>query len=394
MSIQIQIRRDDTANWESKNPILAEGEIGYDLTENKFKVGDGTSAWMELEYSGGGVDLTDIVTSVNSKKGDVVLAVDDLSDVSAASPSRDDLLVWNGTNWEANNFAFVQTALSFKGGIAPTADAPATPEAGDLYVFDADGALNASWGVLSGAPVVAGKFVGYAAGTNNRWYLLGDMADTGVMKILEGTGVNVDSSKPSEPVISITETDPTVPQHVKSISTTNISNWDAAHSWGNHASAGYQPAGSYADSNHTHSQYLTSSSLSGYATESWVTSGYQPKGSYAPTSHTHPYVPLSGNSTISGTLTCTGDVIAYSDERLKDNVETLDGSKVFEMRGVSYTKEGRASSGVIAQELQKVAPELVHDDGEYLGVAYGNLAGYLIEAVKELKAEIEDLKRG
>ena len=96
----------------------------------------------------------------------------------------------------------------------------------------------------------------------------------------------------------------------------------------------------------------------------------------------------------SGTVNAGGDVVAYSDERLKDNVETLDGSKVFEMRGVSFDKDGRASSGVIAQELQKVAPELVHDDGEYLSVAYGNLVGYLIEAVKELKAEVEALKRG
>jgi len=210
-----------------------------------------------------------------------------------------------------------------------------------------------------------------------------------------------------------------VGDHIKAITPTQIANWDAgtggggggattdgrisdndiihwneAYGWGNHADANYQPAGSYALTSHTHSEYLTSSSLDGYATESWVTSGYQPKGSYADASHTHAYVPLSGNSTINGTLTCTGDVIAYSDERLKDNVETLDGSKVFEMRGVSYTRDGKESSGVIAQELQKVAPELVHDDGDYLGVAYGNLVGYLIEAVKELKAEIEELKNG
>jgi len=103
-------------------------------------------------------------------------------------------------------------------------------------------------------------------------------------------------------------------------------------------------------------------------------------------------IAMSGS--YNGTFTATGDVIAYSDQRLKDNVETLDGSKVFEMRGVSYTRDGKESSGVIAQELQEVAPELVHDDGEYLGVAYGNLVGYLIEAVKDLKAEIEELKNG
>ena len=95
----------------------------------------------------------------------------------------------------------------------------------------------------------------------------------------------------------------------------------------------------------------------------------------------------------SGTVTANGDVTAFSDARLKENVETLDGSKVYEMRGVSFLKDGREGSGVIAQELQKVAPELVHDEGEYLSVSYGNLVGYLIEAVKELKAEVEDLKR-
>ena len=93
-----------------------------------------------------------------------------------------------------------------------------------------------------------------------------------------------------------------------------------------------------------------------------------------------------------GDLVVTRNVTAYSDERLKDNIETLDGSKVYEMRGVSFTKDGEAGSGVIAQELQKIAPELVHEGEEYLSVAYGNLVGYLIEAVKELKAEIDELK--
>ena len=102
----------------------------------------------------------------------------------------------------------------------------------------------------------------------------------------------------------------------------------------------------------------------------------------------------SAGVSVTGSMTASGEVTAFSDARLKSNVQTLDGSKVYQMRGVSYEKDGAASSGVIAQELQEVAPELVHEGEEYLSVAYGNLVGYLIEAVKDLKAEVEELKRG
>lgn len=100
-------------------------------------------------------------------------------------------------------------------------------------------------------------------------------------------------------------------------------------------------------------------------------------------------------TTVVGTLTAEGDVIAYSDLSLKENIKTLDGSKVLQMRGVSFNRKnnGILSSGVIAQEMQKVAPELVSDDNGTLGVAYGNLTGYLIEAIKDLKQEVEQLKK-
>ena len=94
-----------------------------------------------------------------------------------------------------------------------------------------------------------------------------------------------------------------------------------------------------------------------------------------------------------GTLTAEADVIAYSDARLKTDVKNLDGNKVYKMRGVSFIKDDKKGSGVIAQEMQEVAPELVKDDGEYLGVAYGNITGYLIEAIKDLKQEVEQLKK-
>ena len=95
----------------------------------------------------------------------------------------------------------------------------------------------------------------------------------------------------------------------------------------------------------------------------------------------------------SGNGTFTGNVTAYSDERLKSDIKTIDNAldKVSQMRGVSFTKDDKKGSGVIAQELEKIAPELV-TDGEYKSVAYGNIVGYLIEAIKELKAEVKQLK--
>jgi len=95
-----------------------------------------------------------------------------------------------------------------------------------------------------------------------------------------------------------------------------------------------------------------------------------------------------------GALTVTNDVVAFSDRKLKENIKTLDGKKVLDMRGVSFTRKdtGEESSGVIAQEIQKVAPELVHDTEGTLGVAYGNLVGYLIEAVKDQQKQIDELK--
>lgn len=46
----IQIRRDTAANWASANPVLAQGELGVELDTNKFKIGNGSSAWSSLSY--------------------------------------------------------------------------------------------------------------------------------------------------------------------------------------------------------------------------------------------------------------------------------------------------------------------------------------------------------
>ena len=96
----------------------------------------------------------------------------------------------------------------------------------------------------------------------------------------------------------------------------------------------------------------------------------------------------------SGAITSTGDVTAFSDMRIKHDIETIEGAlaKVSDMRGVYFKKNnGEAGTGVIAQEIENILPEVVKD-GEYKSVAYGNMVGILIEAIKELKAEVEKLK--
>ena len=102
----------------------------------------------------------------------------------------------------------------------------------------------------------------------------------------------------------------------------------------------------------------------------------------------------NGNS-LSGNFTATGNITAYSDERLKANIETIPNAleKVNSLRGVTFDKDGVRGLGVIAQEVEKILPEVVIEGEEYKSVAYGNIVGVLIEAIKELTNEVEELKR-
>ena len=111
---------------------------------------------------------------------------------------------------------------------------------------------------------------------------------------------------------------------------------------------------------------------------------------------------LTLDMSAAGAATFNNDVTAFSDERLKTDIETINDAlnKVCQMRGVTFKRtddDGRTSVGVIAQEIEKVLPEVVREDNsedKIKSVAYGNIVGVLIEAIKELKSEIEELKKG
>lgn len=107
-----------------------------------------------------------------------------------------------------------------------------------------------------------------------------------------------------------------------------------------------------------------------------------------------PYINLRATVVnASGDIVASGNVTAHSDERLKSNIRTIDNAvlKVNKLRGVYFTKDDTESIGVIAQEVEKVIPEVVLD-GEYKSVAYGNMVGLLIEAIKEQDKTINSLR--
>lgn len=101
-----------------------------------------------------------------------------------------------------------------------------------------------------------------------------------------------------------------------------------------------------------------------------------------------------------GGLVCNGNVTAYSDIRLKTNIQVIPDAlnKVMTLRGVTYDRtdcEVR-QTGLIAQEVQAILPEAVmvaNDDMKTLSVAYGQMVGLLVEAVKELKIQVDNQAR-
>ncbi len=279
------------------------------------------------------------------------------------------------------------------------------------------------------------------------------------------------------------ESDPTVPPHVKSITQSDISNWNSnaggggndpritdtqinnwntAYGWGNHASQGY----------------LKSANLNGYATQGWVSQNYQTKGTYltsesdptvpphvksissadiakwnsasgggtgnfqddiivngsgesptillkagwprgpeiqwayanSPAGPQHKYMRLNSTGGLEivstsysaviftfdddGTLHCK-TVIESSDASLKSNIRTAPKSIVSQLIGREWEDKetGAKCSGVVAQEVEEVVPHLVDTDKEGVkGVKYSGLIAYLIEEVKSLREEVEALK--
>lgn len=150
----------------------------------------------------------------------------------------------------------------------------------------------------------------------------------------------------------------------------------------------------------TAGQYLQ---MRGSGSTYWAigsTGGSNPPGTASTSLAFHHYDGSNWNNEVefdsAGNIVADGNITAYSDERLKDNIETIENglAKVSELRGVSYTKDNKKSIGVIAQEVEKVLPEVVitgNTEDKFKSVDYGRLTAVLIEAIKEQQEQIDTL---
>lgn len=109
---------------------------------------------------------------------------------------------------------------------------------------------------------------------------------------------------------------------------------------------------------------------------------------------------VNGNDANGVSIFTSGDIATFSDARLKTNVKEIDNamSKINRIGGYTYYRTDDASEtkqcGLIAQEVLSVLPESVRKqpDSEYLTVSYGNVVALLVQGIKELSREIEELK--
>ena len=231
------------------------------------------------------------------------------------------------------------------------------------------------------------------------------------------------------------------------VTNTKISNWDTAYSWGDHSQAGYltSASGTNLGGSRTTTQMIITSSTGSNVTfgpatttlagpmsasdkskldgiASGATNTAAPYYTSAisvgdggltqrnftttlknkldgiatgATSYSSNQATNTNSNVTFGSVYSSGNVTAYSDVSLKENINTISDalSKVTKLRGVSYDRKDTKQKGigVIAQEIEKVLPEVV-ETTEYKSVAYGNIVGVLIEAIKELKTEVDDLK--
>ena len=171
--------------------------------------------------------------------------------------------------------------------------------------------------------------------------------------------------------------------------------WSQAFGWGDHGLEGYLKESDLTDGLPNIQDFVPVSELIN------TTNGIQGGGDLSVDRTLSLTGSYTGDYDITGNLRASQDVVAFynsSDERLKKDITPITDAldKVSQLNGMDfeYIASGIKSTGLIAQDVVKVSPTAVFEDEDgHMGVRYQVLTGLLVEAIKELKAEIAELKK-
>ena len=103
----------------------------------------------------------------------------------------------------------------------------------------------------------------------------------------------------------------------------------------------------------------------------------------------------TSNLHVAGDIYATGNITGYSDRRAKSDIEKIENAldKIEKLNGYTFTMNDKRYTGLIAQEVLPILPEAVTGSEEtHYAIAYGNMMGLVVESIKDLKVELNDIK--
>jgi hypothetical protein len=158
MTTRIKLRRDTAVNWDDENPVLALGEPGFDTTNDKLKIGDGQTAWQDLDYLAGGADLGKFKIATDA--GIAFLATTDNADgyggydiaIAPSGESSAYIQIPNNANSE------IGAPLTIN-SLAANSSVQINTDWADPWIFGSDGVLIAPDDIIAGSVGDGGRFI-------------------------------------------------------------------------------------------------------------------------------------------------------------------------------------------------------------------------------------------
>lgn len=379
MSVRIQLRRDTSTNWTSTNPVLAQGEPGLETDTGKLKYGNGSTAWNSLNYAGagaGGGAITDADIGVNAE-----ISVSKLANGTARQLLQTDA-AGTGVEWASNidipGTLDVTGAATFDGNVTITGQVSGHLNLASTKAYRIDGSDVLTSAAL-GSGVTSSSLTAVGTITTGTWQA------TAITDSYIGTISAAGKVANSATTATASNTASTI------VARDSSGNFSAGTITANLTGT----ASAIADSSVTDAKVAAGAAIAGskispnFGAQDVLTTG-SVGINVTPTEKLH----------VGGNILATGNVTAYSDIRVKTDIQPVSGAldAVKNLRGVTFLRVGQEQEGrqlgLIAQEVEKVAPEVVktHEDG-MKSLAYQNLVALLVEALKEQQEQITQLQR-